>query len=779
MDLPRQGQPIRADEVLQTPFGKMARFGRFIHLQNTLTPESHAELRDALIDSATQLRDQQGKLRKRLVEIFELVDPIDLLGRASLSYLTVDPDTYKEWASDRSPAHVEYLALQTLTPSAKDRSPIGAIEATQLTFEALELSRKLFDISGHLLVREAMKSHRDQPDDPNIEYTLQTRIESLAIRGASYDEHLIRVLHGCLDPFSVECRELLGFTVADAIKLGEAIPKLVLKRLRPRQLEAAEFQRETLRALKRDRRRGRSDHLPAWLIRLPPTEAKLQVDFMTTAYLYENSRALTEIAVEELAVETEMEPTTVEAFLRAFTCEVNEFNLGHHAYPCGAHPLTVHPILKGADGYILPVPSSFRSAIRPAMEDLLRRHAGVWNRYAEARGQFVEREAIGLIAGILPGSESWTGIKWKSTTCESDLDGLVGTDDVTLRLQCKAGRLSAPARRGAPKRMRKDIGDLIEQAAGQHATLNTALMAEGAQAVGFTHEQAEILNSLYQFEVIVCLDDVTVWATEAHRLKSLGILPKTASVPWVLSLTDLMVIADLLDGAQLVHYLMRRQRLERDGRIKAHDELDWVGNYLLEGLYFDQFFEEADSPDIFRLMSYTEKIDSWYLARSGARRVETAKPEQAVPKRLGKLLLRLAKERPEHWISASVALLDSDYDARDEWESAIEHIGEHVARTGWSNASMLFGEDLGVTIYVDLRRDFETLKSAMKTYCRDKAESFQTSNWVAIGEASTEGLFVTLFERNPRKPLADVFQQPPTSNAGNGSIVSNDETNGT
>ena len=58
-------------------------------------------------------------------------------------------------------------------------------------------------------------------------------------------------------------------------------------------------------------------------------------------------------------------------------------------------------------------------------------------------------------------------------------------------------------------------------------------------------------------------------------------------MPWVLSLTDLMAVTDLLQGAELVHYLLRRQRIERDGRIEAHDELDWVGHYLKEGLYFD------------------------------------------------------------------------------------------------------------------------------------------------------------------------------------------------
>src|SRR6266545_3029593 len=177
-------------------------------------------------------------------------------------------------------------------------------------------------------------------------------------------------------------------------------------------------------------------------------------------------------------------------------------------------------------------------------------------------------------------TRSWNGIGWRSANDGSDLDGLVAADDLAIRLQCKAGWLTAPARRGAPGRMRRDIGELIEAAAAQHQALATALANEGAAAVGFSDEQATALDAPLQLEAVVCLDDVTVWATEAHELKAIGALPVDRYVPWVLSLTDLMAVVDLLQGAELVHYLLRRQRIERDGRIEAHDELDWVGHYL-------------------------------------------------------------------------------------------------------------------------------------------------------------------------------------------------------
>jgi len=261
-------------------------------------------------------------------------------------------------------------------------------------------------------------------------------------------------------------------------------------------------------------------------------------------------------------------------------------------------------------------------AIRPLMEDLLRSRSKLWERYTYARGRYLEQETTALLTAAFPGGKSWNGIKWESTSDSSDLDGLVTADDLTIRLQCKAGRLTAPARRGAVEGMKGDVQKLIEAAAEQHRALALVLRSEGAKQIGFSDDQTEALESPLQIEAIVCLDDVTVWATETHKLRTLGALPEDRHVPWVLSLTDLMAVVDLLQGAELAHYLLRRQRIERDGRIEAHDELDWVGHYITEGLFFDRFFEGEEPSHIFRLLSYTEPIDDWYFTKAGLRTVK-------------------------------------------------------------------------------------------------------------------------------------------------------------
>lgn len=75
-----------------------------------------------------------------------------------------------------------------------------------------------------------------------------------------------------------------------------------------------------------------------------------------------------------------------------------------------------------------------------------------------------------------------------------------------------------------------------------------------------------------------------MWATETHKLRHLVALPDNPLTPWVLSLADLMAVTDLLQGIALIHYVTRRIRLESKAKIEAHDELDWVGHYLTDGL---------------------------------------------------------------------------------------------------------------------------------------------------------------------------------------------------
>lgn len=778
---PQQRQTGEPDEVMELPFGYMARFGRFITTQHTLSPEEHDRAIGALLANEEKERREQEERREQLLNILSRVDPFDLLARASLTYLAFNPDTDKEWEHDRSPAHVEYLALQVLGTGSPRSTTTDPAESSRLTFEALDVVRSLFKSASFLTTLEGLKARRAGVDAARVDYSVRARLESLIVRGSAYAEHLVRILHGCLDPFDKDCRSLLGFTASEAVTLTYGIPELIADRIQPRWEQAVARHDEVIRDWKRARRSRETagGRFPKWMLDLPFRKAKEQIGLLLSSWLFADARSIASFTSEDLGSHCSVDASACDAFLRAFTCPQGLFRVEHHAFPGGGHPLTTRPIIDTGGTYILAVPSSMLDAIRPRMEDLLQEDRDIWNRYIDHRGRWVEREATTLLTKVLPGSLSWQRIPWRSSRTNGEVDSLVAADDLTFRVQCKAGRLTAPARRGAPERMRRNVGELIEDAARQHLALDAALLTEDAKAIGFTDAQATALKARLQIEAIVCLDDVTVWATEAHELRRLGVLSPDRQVPWVIALSDLMVVTDLLEGSEFVHFLLRRQRLERDGRMTAHDELDWVGHYISEGLYFDSYFEGERPPHLFRLLSYTEPIDAWYFTREGIRSVAAPKPARQIPPHLARFLRRLEQERPRHWIFAAIALLEGNQKSRDTWDLAIRNAIDRVREQGWSNATQGFEGRLGVTLYVDLRTPWPAIRFRILDYCRAKARETDLPNWIGIGEGASGGLTVVLVERDPRFLLPEAFLEPPMSRVPGANTVPGSKPNPT
>ena len=694
--------------------------GRLLRVRNEATVEDLAGFRESLLATRPDLEARVSVTRDRLLEILRSVDPADLVARASLMYLSFDPNTYLESEDDHSPSHIEYLALQALKVGLDSSSSAHPGEAVKLTSEAIDLVRTLFSDTQTRLMLLSLEAS-DPEREPITEYQLRARQNSLVVRGTGYSEHLERVIAGCFGALDELCMRVLGFTARDAMSIHAGVCELITDRVNEQKAQAPERIAETTRELKRARRSGTSERFPGWLLDLPPSRAKAEIAAMVQSWIFLDSRSLAVFTADEVADMTGIQSEVVRSYLEAFVCEPTEFDEQHHGYPSGAHPLTTKPILRVGDGFLIPVTRTMLEAIRPRMEDLLREDPSARETYLRHRGKFVEDEASRLLAYAFPDSCSWTNLEWHSETDESELDALVDCGELAIRLQCKSGRVTAPSRRGAPERMLDELDKLIGEAADQHARLADALEQNGPFALGFTDDAIQALSRPLQLEAIITLDDVTTWATHAHQLRGLEILPANRSVPWILSLTDLMVVVDLLEGASLAHYLIRRQRLERDGRVFAHDELDWVGSYIAEGLFFDSYFEGEEALTQLQLFTYTEEIDAWYFTRQGIRtKNPVPKPSQEIPEPLAQLLRRLSTERPANWLLASIALLDGNSESRNRWSAGVDHIRSRVHSEGCSDVTQS-SSYLGLTILVDHRVSPAVVRLRGQKYAQRKA----------------------------------------------------------
>lgn len=423
---------------------------------------------------------------------------------------------------------------------------------------------------------------------------------------------------------------------------------------------------------------------------------------------------------------------SAEAFLEAFTFDEEKYDEKVHAFPYGAQPPASTPIYRVGGGYLIPVPMTFRDAIRPRMEDLLSQHPSTWRQYLDYRGAFVEEEATRILAQALPGSTFWTRLPWDTPTSSGELDGLVACDDVALRIQAKSGRVSPSARRGSQKRILKDLGDIIGKAAKQHQALHEALAQSDDLSLGFQKAVYDALNLPIQIEIVTTLDDIMPWSPEHHKLRRTSVLQTERPMPWVVSLMDLMVVCDVLAGADFLDFLWRRLRLEEHKRISSIDELDYLGCYLDSGLYFDDSFTSGDSPDFLHLApSYTETLDTWYFHRAGivSRRVE--KPRQDLPPNLRNLIEHLKIQRPPHWLFGSVCLLIGDQESKDLLEDTYIRLASRPADQRMADTSHLFPDWCGVTLMINHTLSIEIAALQGRVYAKNKMEQ-HNMNWVAI-----------------------------------------------
>ena len=117
-----------------------------------------------------------------------------------------------------------------------------------------------------------------------------------------------------------------------------------------------------------------------------------------------------------------------------------------------------------------------------------------------------------------------------------------------------------------------------------------------------------------------------------YKLKYLGAVDDDRCVPWIVSLPDLMVVCDLLDGAHFVNYVLHRLRLELHGRVFVPDEVHLVGHYIQTGLFVDGCFVGDGAVDHVSILDSTDDLYEWYAYLAGETSRVFPKPSQALPK---------------------------------------------------------------------------------------------------------------------------------------------------
>ncbi len=691
------------DEVYEGPGIFVARKGRHVLMQGTTDPEEHKKLLGAIRDTRGEA---EKDLKAKIQEIQEIIrdhDPLDIIAQISLRNSNFDAEKMKEYESEINPAYTEYIALLCLTQPYEsfhfqNPQPItpALVEELQGKIKSLFLAENL-----NLIFKDV------DPDGPERTTLDKLRFlslsESLLVRYSAYHHHLTEMLLGIFTPLSAEMEESLGFTISDVLAILEGVDGLRFLKLSQRWAEAKEYE-QRLRKVAKDYRHRNADEefvseFPADLLERITKEksnvSKRIIRDLVASWTFYALGDTISFSIDELAGLIQLPPEKILAFLTRFSTSFGSVE-ERYCRPAPTHPLMRRPFIEHAGKYLCPALQSAYWAIRPEIEDLwnpqsricIVKDDAIWQKYQKTRAGYVEKKAIQYLTDALKFATPFRQLKYvleneKGEKVEAELDGLIVLDTALFLVEVKSGALTEQARRGAKKGMKDDVERLIEEAYAQVLRAKNYIQ-ESDKPTFRLPDGKEIVVDKSKFNEIylitVSLDDLSVFVTNTNLLRDLGFL-QGGEYPWAVSLMDLKVISEIVEfSSQFVHYIQRRLHLIELGWVSAHDELDWFGHYLLEGLYFDDLKENKEDSFLYTLASYSWIFDDYYFYITGQKETPVDRPTQRMPKLMREILAELDTGHDYGYLKAACSLLDMSSQSRIDLLKACEKLRKRTQK---------------------------------------------------------------------------------------------------
>lgn len=433
----------------------------------------------------------------------------------------------------------------------------------------------------------------------------------------------------------------------------------------------------------------------------------------------------------------------------------------------GDNPLRTNPILRTIDDrFILIHDGLIRPAIRENLEQTMR-GTTVWETYQSRRGTVLEEIGRAAFERLLPGTVTHFAFDYfvPGTDAEANLppakytkrvegDMLFVLDDVAVIVEAKAVAITPAARAGETRGLRRNLTDLITKAADQASRMQQRLAEDG----GLRLKDGTWLDLSHVREVhtvALTLEDLTQVATATTALVEAGLLNEDR-VPWVVSIHDLQLIAELIDKpADFLLYLRRRRDPEMPTYYHAIDELDLFLYYLDAGLYVAPdpvamaaelpYASAIDDEDTRRRAEQqtvfvgvrTAPLDAWHQAQIDPTAPPAPKPHRTA-RPMDKLVGELTARRDYGWLSIGATLLAGDTDTQKGWARVPRMLLSNRRRDG--NGRSYFSDagntraDAWALIWVTRppRTPLEDIIDKATTYLEDKKYQIEVPRGVVF-----------------------------------------------
>lgn len=684
---------------------QIERAGETVRYSKTGTAEEQSQFLKQLEESHKKLYPELEQRIQQLQALIQKYDPIELMHRATYMLFPIlmkykSESDFGAGDSKIMPGaeYVQYLIARTKPSSnPEELTEAGWGELWELVIQVLDLT------STFLITRKPSSDHPDHVND--LQFLLDSRrlLERIDRYAYFYRDHL----SASLLPYAEGIQELFSVSADDII---DGIMQIRDYQSRGVFAKYAELRNQQQRLMEELYDEGFTVDPSASDEEVEKTRIALQSD------RFKKQREEVEVILgqamtPELFDITDLTPLP-KSILSLLSVRPGESELytltgAHHddLSPLSTSVLQYKPFLEVDGHFYTAYHSGLVDRIAEIFEsELFNRLPAKISTMAKRRSNYLETESRELLAAILKPDFSFLNAYYPNPDEEgglTELDALIGVDDILFLVEAKAGGLSEGFIRGAPLSLEGDITDLIIE--GQRQSVRAERYINSLKAAPFFEEDGKtILYTIKRsdfrqiYRIIITREELGWIGAKLSVLTGMdGTLEK--SYPWHISIDDLRVVSELFTNKPItfVHYLEQRKLAAANQVLTQNDELDHIGLYHDMNLYQD-IGVGTDATQVF-MVGYTNEIDHYFHDKMAGENPEV--PGQTIPPKFQNLLAALGDTPISGRFLVGTLLLSNGGEGRIDIDTALTELDNALADGRRLSYRMTFAhESIGLTI---------------------------------------------------------------------------------
>lgn len=513
-------------------------------------------------------------------------------------------------------------------------------------------------------------------------------------------------------------KENLGFTVQEALATMRAISDTVQLRL-TREIE-----------------RATQGFTPAMIQETKFSDVSLQA--------LDRNPDLAVLTEEEIAAACNVSHEACTAVFRRFSQHVEErlceessgTTLDPLELPFEFNEIYARPLVEIGGRYVCPQLIQLYEAVFLSLHFDLMGDTSVQGSYGNDRGIWLEQAAADYLRNVF-GSDAVCVNPYRDDGNEL-CDVLVYYDNILIVVSCKAKMLTALAEYGNDAAKLKDdlqkgIGDSCAQVEGALAYL------QHSDPVNVFHPNGELWTTVKSRELdavfpVYVLPNSCQNLTINVRdiLSGLGRRVDADTLPWIVSVFDLQNVAEILDESPAVflHYLVRRREMALAPTHVGGEEMDLLGNYLSQGLYFGRGSGYSDF-GVVSFFNYSAGIDA-YLGTVHGLGMDAQKPRSGSPFVLSGLAAEIMQTEAAHRTLSLLRLLDLDGTDQTTFLDHITSCREQTlvtTRPYFYRVGVKRGLTMSIITYCSAMGGTSAAVEQARDWARERLEPHQRGTW--------------------------------------------------